>query len=158
MCPAAFVESRGTLGELWKVRSTVTIMVDLNKNSDLAELVNNNDNLARNEKPVVNTKGNLPPLTRVRVFQGFSNPYPDPYPLYPYPCTVGFLKPLPITMHDYLLTKSDHLTVSLLNLRHSQSCWLPVWTWYDESMTWAQPRHDLYDQCKISLFTECHSQ
>jgi len=74
MCPAALVESRGMLGELWKARSTVLIMVDLNSNSglfNLAELVNNNDNLARNEKPTINTKGNPPPLMRVQVFQGF---------------------------------------------------------------------------------------
>ena len=44
MCPAVFVESKGMLRELWKARSTVLIMVDLDLNSglfDLAELVNN---------------------------------------------------------------------------------------------------------------------
>jgi len=29
-------------------------------------------------------------------------------------------------------------------------------TSYNESVTWAQPGRDLYDQCKISLFTERH--
>jgi hypothetical protein len=39
------------LGELWKARSTVLIMVDPNKNSDLAELVNNNEILHKMKNP-----------------------------------------------------------------------------------------------------------
>ena len=43
--------------------------------------------------------------------------------------------------------QSDHLTVLLLNLRHSQSRWLPVWL----RMTRAWPEHDLGTTCMTNV-------
>ena len=52
------------------------------------------------------------PLPRVRFFQGYGNPYPDPYPHLPYPLPPGVSKPLVIpnftlsTSRNYVSSKS----------------------------------------------------
>ena len=46
------------------------------------------------EKLTAYIKGYPWPMMRVRVFQGFSNLYPDPYPQYPYPYTCGVFETL----------------------------------------------------------------
>jgi len=73
MRPATFVEPSGTAYECWKARSTTSVMVDLNSNSD--------------GKPVGNPQTRAQGTGSARV----EKPNPHPYPCIPLPVTrTGF--------------------------------------------------------------------
>ena len=102
------------------------------------------------------------PLPRVRVFQGYKNHYPDPYPYLPYPWPLGVSKPLIIPtlsqagwvnhLHPHPVSAWTTHTNMYLNMQMKcehkhEHCpppyqWWAVHAWYPDS-----PPLNLTSQC-----------
>ena len=118
------------------------------------------------------------PLPRVRVFQGYVNHYPDPYPYLPYPWPLGVSKPLkiPNTHHpwksDFLLRSTYLREISKAGLGHCSvsyftCCWVVVlyltqntidlalflvWKWWIQCMNRRRAvvlDHNVFDKTKL---------